>query len=79
MREALPVVGSTALAMAKGTSGVGSAGGADTATAVVPKVLGPRAYGRAGGTGARMATAWRGLAWGRCTAAKGEQLPVESE
>jgi len=64
MREALPVMGSAALAMAKGTSGIGSAGGADTATAVVPEALGPGAYGGAGGTGARMATTWQGLAWG---------------
>ena len=44
----LPVVG-TALAMAKGTSGVGSAGGADKATIAVSEALGPRAYGRVGG------------------------------
>lgn len=44
---ALPVVG-TALAMAKGTSGVGSAGRADKTTAAAPEALGPRAYGRAG-------------------------------
>jgi len=72
-------VGSAELATAKGTSGVGSAGKADTATAAVPEALGPRAYGRAGGTGARMATAWQGLARGRCTAVKGEQVLVESE
>jgi len=45
--EALLVVG-TALAMAKGTSGVGSAGRADKATVAAPEALGPRAYGGAG-------------------------------
>jgi len=49
----LPVVGSAALATAKGTSGVGSAGGANTATAVVPEALGPGVYGGAGGGGNR--------------------------
>ena len=44
----LPVVG-TALAMAKGTAGVGSAGGADKATVAASEALGPWAYGRAGG------------------------------
>ena len=44
----LPVVGA-ALAMAEGATGVGSAGGADKATVAASKVLGPWAYGRAGG------------------------------
>jgi len=35
--------------MAEGTAGVGSAGGADKATAAASEVLGPRAYGKAGG------------------------------
>ena len=55
----LPVIG-TAHAMAEGTSGVGSAGGADKATVAAPKALGPGAYGGAGGV--RNATACRGLA-----------------
>jgi len=70
------------LAIAKGTSSVRSAGGADTATAVVPKVLGPRVYGGAGGAGAQKATAWWGLAWGRHTVPplrKGEQEPIDLE
>jgi len=45
--EALLVVG-TALAMAEGTSGIGSAGRADKATIAAPEALGPRAYGGAG-------------------------------
>jgi len=55
----------TALAMAKGTSGVGSAGGADKATVAASEVLGPRAYGRVGGE-VQKASTWRGLAWDRC-------------
>jgi len=35
--------------MAEGTAGVGSAGGADKATAAASEALGPRAYGEAGG------------------------------
>ena len=51
-----------ALAMAEGTSGIGSAGGADKATAAAPEALGPGAYGGAGEGRCDMATAWRGLA-----------------
>jgi len=40
-----------ALAMAKGTAGVGSAGGADKATIAASEVLRPWAYGKAGGEG----------------------------
>jgi len=40
-----------ALAMAEGTAGVGSAGGADKATIAASEALGPSAYGRAGGEG----------------------------
>ena len=40
-----------ALAMAEGTSGIGSAGRADKATVAVSEALGPRAYGGAGGEG----------------------------
>ena len=36
--------------MAEGTAGIGSAGGADKATAAASEALGPRAYGEAGGT-----------------------------
>jgi len=50
MRGALLVVHAV-LAMAEGPAGIGSAGGADEATIAVPKALGPRAYGRAGGGG----------------------------
>ena len=38
-----------ALAMAKGTASIRSAGGADKATIAAPKVLGPGVYGGAGG------------------------------
>jgi len=82
MRERCQPWAGAALATAQGTSGVGSAGGADTATAAVPEALGPGAYGGAGGAGARKATAWRGLAWGRRTVPplrKGEREPVDSE
>jgi len=51
---------------AEGTSGVRSAGRADKATIAVPKALGPRAYGRTGGTGLRghhMARPGMGLAY----------------
>jgi len=48
MRGALLVM-HAALAMAESPAGVGSAGRADKATIAAPKVLGPRAYGRAGG------------------------------
>jgi len=51
-----------ALAMAKGTAGVGSAGRADEAAVAASKALGPRAYGKAGGGGPVQ---------GRCTAARG--------
>jgi len=44
---ALPVVGA-ALATAKGTSGVGSAGGAKKATAATPEALEHEAYNEAG-------------------------------
>ena len=54
-----------ALAMAEGTSGIGSAGRADKATIAVSKVLGPRAYGGAGGE-VQKASTWQGLAWDRC-------------
>ena len=40
-----------ALAMAEGTAGVGSAGGADKATVAASDALGPRAYGKGGGGG----------------------------
>ena len=49
-----------ALAIAKGTSSIGSDGGADKATVAAPKALESRAYGRARGAGAK-ATAWQGL------------------
>jgi len=52
----------TALAIAKGTSGIGSGGGADKASVAAPKALESRAYGRAGGAGVK-ATAWQGLGW----------------
>jgi len=53
-----------ALAMAKSTSGVGSASGADKATVAVPKALESGAYGRAGRIGAERplhGKAWRGV------------------
>jgi len=59
----------TALAIAKGTSSVGSDSVADKATIAAPKALESRAYGGAGGAGAK-ATAWRGLGWSRCTYGK---------
>ena len=40
---------SAALAMAEGTFGVGSTGGADKATIAASEALGPRAYGGARG------------------------------
>jgi len=55
----LLVIGTTH-AMAKGTSSVRSAGGADKATVAAPKVLGPRAYSRAGGV--QNTTTCQGLA-----------------
>ena len=66
-----------ALAMAEGTSSVGSAGRADKATVAASEALGPRAYGRAGGGSAK------GLHMARpsmgSTPRKGERAPVESE
>jgi len=38
-----------ALAMAEGTAGIGSAGGADKATIAASEALRPWAYGKAGG------------------------------
>ena len=46
-----------ALAIAGGTSGIGSGGGAEKASIAEPKALESGAYGRAGGAGAK-ATAW---------------------
>ena len=54
-RRGVPLVMDAALAMAKGTAGIRSAGGADKATIAAPEALWPRAYGGAGGG-----------AWGRC-------------
>jgi hypothetical protein len=43
-----PLVMSTALAMAEGTAGIESAGGAENATAAKSEALEPGAYGKAG-------------------------------
>jgi len=59
-----------ALAIAEGTSGVGSGGGADKASIAAPEALESGVYGRAGGAGAK-ATAWRGLGRSRRTSGKG--------
>ena len=48
---------STALAIAESTSSVGSDGKTDKATVAAPKALESRAYGGAGGAGAK-ATTW---------------------
>jgi len=50
-----------ALAMAEGTTGVGSAGGADKATVAASEALRPWAYGKAGGEG-KCETSLRGEA-----------------
>ena len=50
-----------ALALAEGTSGVRSAGGADKASVAASKALGPRAYGGVG-VEVRKAAAGQGLA-----------------
>ena len=47
--SALPSVVGTAPAMARGTAGVESAGGAEEATAARPKAFEPGAYGEVGG------------------------------
>ena len=67
-----------ALAMAEGTAGVGSAGGADKATAAASEALGPRAYGEAGGACAgsmhrcERASEWeRSLSQKECDLARG--------
>ena len=61
----------TALAMAEGTSGIGSAGRADKATAAAPKALGHGAYGGAGE--GRCNRPLHGEAWHRAdTAARGQ-------
>jgi len=70
------------LATAQGTSGVGSAGRANTATAAVPEALVPGVYSRAGGAGVRKATIWQGLAWGQHTMPqlrKGAREPIDPE
>ena len=59
-----------ALAIAKDTSGVRSGGGADKASVAAPKAFESRAYGGAGGAGAK-ATAWRGPGRSRRTSGKG--------
>ena len=69
-RGEAPLVVSAALAMAEGTFGIGSTGGADKATIAASEALGPRAYGGARGR-VREAAAWRDKAWDRRTAAKG--------
>ena len=67
-----------ALVMAKGTSGVGSAGGADKATVAASEALGPRVYGEAGGMCKRPPhdEAWHGI---DAPPRKGKRVPVESE
>jgi len=67
-----------ALAMAKGTAGVGSAGGADKATIVASEALGPLAYGRAGGEG-KCEKPPQGNAWHQVDAPlqEGKRVPVE--
>ena len=60
----------TALAIAKGTSGVRSGGRVDKASIAAPKALESGAYGGAGGAGAK-ATTWQGLGQSQRTSGKG--------
>ena len=68
----------TALAMAKGTASVGSAGRADKATIAASEALGPLAYGRAGGEGKckkpPQGDAWH---WVNAPLQEGKRVPVE--
>ena len=59
-----------ALAIAKGTLGIRSGGGADKASIAAPEVLESGAYSRAGGAGVK-ATAWQGLGQSQHTSGKG--------
>ena len=68
----------TALAIAGGTSGVRSGGGADEASIAEPEALESGAYGGAGGAGTK-ATARRGLGWSQRTSGKGRASDYQVE
>ena len=63
MRGSAAGRGCCALDMAEGTASVGSASGADKATAATPEVLEPRVYDRAGGGGGCAIRPPHGEAW----------------
>jgi len=69
----------TALAMAKGTAGVGSAGGADKATVAASEVLRAWAYGKAGGEGkCEMSLQVEGWHQVDTLLQEGKRVPIES-